>query len=203
MSHGRPRHTEKGITMIELVVVVMIMAILAALAIPSFVQWQRNAEYRQAAQDIGSALREARSFAISMNRQHSVVINAVNRCYQFGSGDQVWNSTFQYAPKINYQWVSVAGVLQQVFTPDANNWSYLPPRITVFSNVAEIRFSPNGTATFFNPTTPLAIPASITIPAGIPAGTGAIIIRDDAGADRFGVTVTPTGRIQVSQPPIS
>ena len=58
----------KGFTLMEILVAMAIMAILTAMAYPSFSTWRENAEYRDAARDIASQLRNARSTAISESR---------------------------------------------------------------------------------------------------------------------------------------
>ena len=59
---------QRGFSLIELLIVVAIAGILAAIAFPSFTQWRQNMEYREAARDVVSVLRDARQRAISSNR---------------------------------------------------------------------------------------------------------------------------------------
>ena len=75
----------------ELLTVVAIIGILAAVAVPSFFKLRQGIEYRQAARDVASALRDARSKAITTNRQHRVVLTAP-RSFQIAQGDRAHNS---------------------------------------------------------------------------------------------------------------
>ncbi len=61
------RHT--GVTMIELIIVIAIVAILVALAIPSFTMYFEKARLRGAADDIVALLAEARQAAVRENKQ--------------------------------------------------------------------------------------------------------------------------------------
>lgn len=54
---------QQGMSLIELLVVVSILGILAAIGIPSFQHWVRNARIRTAAESIQNGLRQARTEA--------------------------------------------------------------------------------------------------------------------------------------------
>jgi type II secretion system protein H len=172
--------SQRGFTLMELLVVVGVIAIMAAMAIPTFVSWRQSIEYRQAARELGAALRDARTHAISDNRQYVVQLDAANRAFQFRRGDAATNSAI---------WENITRPGPQAASDPDPIWIFLPTRITVVSDagVTEVRFSPNGTATF-----------------NVAANQAVIRIQDDAAppADRFGVIVTPTGRIQIRQAPI-
>ena len=68
-----------------MVVVLSIMLVLSALALPSFSQWYQNAAYRDAARHIESELRQAKSQAIAKNVAQQVQFDAASQSY--GSGD--------------------------------------------------------------------------------------------------------------------
>jgi len=59
-----PRCRVEGLSLIEMLVVVAIVAILAATGIPSFNEWIQNTQIRTAAESIASGLQSARAEAI-------------------------------------------------------------------------------------------------------------------------------------------
>jgi type IV fimbrial biogenesis protein FimT len=73
---------DKGFTMVEVIIVIAIMAIIMAMAIPSFVDWRKNQNYRATANGIASFMREARSNAIAKGLQQQVVITPTSNYYQ-------------------------------------------------------------------------------------------------------------------------
>jgi prepilin-type N-terminal cleavage/methylation domain-containing protein len=66
----RRRH---GFTLIEIMIVVGIIAIFAALAVPSWRAYQRNLQLRAAARSVANAFAWARSHALSTGNRHVVV----------------------------------------------------------------------------------------------------------------------------------
>lgn len=59
-----PRRRLRGLSLIELLVVVAIVTVLAAVGIPSFNEWIQNTQIRTAAESIASGLQNARAEAI-------------------------------------------------------------------------------------------------------------------------------------------
>ncbi|SHI49430.1 prepilin-type N-terminal cleavage/methylation domain-containing protein [Malonomonas rubra DSM 5091] len=68
----------RGMTLLEVVVAVLILASLAAAAIPSYVSWRENAEYQQVARDILTGLRDARTTAVTENQTVFVEVDIDN-----------------------------------------------------------------------------------------------------------------------------
>ena len=62
----------KGVTLIELVIVMVIIAIMAVLMAPNIGAWLPNYRLRSAARDIASTLRTAQVKAVSNNRDYRV-----------------------------------------------------------------------------------------------------------------------------------
>jgi prepilin-type N-terminal cleavage/methylation domain-containing protein len=120
------QRTQQGFTLTEVVVVVALAAILAGLALPPFIQWLKNAEYRASARNILSILRETKSKAITSNREHRVEFESVNRRYRVTRGDRANNSS---------DWSTVV-----------YDWTILPPQVHMHANVEKIHMNTNGTS---------------------------------------------------------
>ncbi len=69
----RPRRTASGFSLIELLVVVGIMAIMTAVALPAISRYFRNYKIRNAVQAVGGEITSARNKAIMKNVNHGVV----------------------------------------------------------------------------------------------------------------------------------
>lgn len=61
-----------GFTLTELMTVVMILAVMMALAAPSFNTWVNNGHVRNAAEEIQNGLQQARSEAVQQNLSNSI-----------------------------------------------------------------------------------------------------------------------------------
>ncbi len=68
------KHHERGFTLIELMIVVAIIGIASALAIPSYTQWKADHDLREAVSEFSSDLNLARVVAMNRNRQATVTI---------------------------------------------------------------------------------------------------------------------------------
>lgn len=79
---------DKGFTLVELIVVMTIIGVLSIVAYPYFAGWVVEAEYRKAARDIASALRFARTKAVSCNREFDVVFDLVENTYMIREGSR-------------------------------------------------------------------------------------------------------------------
>ena len=67
--HGQ---TSKGFTLVELMVVIAVLAILAAVAMPSYRELMDNYRVRKAGEDVVSLISNARSGAVKLHRQVNV-----------------------------------------------------------------------------------------------------------------------------------
>jgi type IV fimbrial biogenesis protein FimT len=73
--------SRKGVTIIELIVVMVIIAIAAALTIPNIGAWLPNYRLRTAARDIVSTMRAAQMKAVSSNVEYRVKFDAGKASY--------------------------------------------------------------------------------------------------------------------------
>ncbi len=84
---------EGGITLIELVVVMSIIAVMGVCLAPAIGEWLDNFRIRQAARDIASTLQRAKIKAISSCHECRVVLDANTETYQLQQGNLTQNST--------------------------------------------------------------------------------------------------------------
>ena len=68
------KQRESGFTLIEVMIVVAIIGIASALAIPSYTQWKAQHDLREAVSEFSSELNLARVVAMNRNRQATVTI---------------------------------------------------------------------------------------------------------------------------------
>jgi len=71
--------TQKGFTLVEVIVVMVLLAIVMTIAIPSFMTWQKNLALSSIGRDIVAGLRQAKSTAVSSNT--NVVARFVTGAY--------------------------------------------------------------------------------------------------------------------------
>ena len=71
-----------GVTMLELLIVLMIMAFVTAIVIPVFQGGVSNTQLRGAARSLASGLRLARSEAVSQRRETFLVLDVANRRFK-------------------------------------------------------------------------------------------------------------------------
>jgi len=86
MKRGRG---EKGVTLIEIAVVLAIVGIMALFMAPAIGEWLDNYRIRQTARDISSTLQQAKMQTISTRTQHRVDFNTTNNTYQLLPGGSV------------------------------------------------------------------------------------------------------------------
>jgi len=72
---------KKGVTLVELVVVMVIIAIGAVLLIPNIAAWLPNYRLRSATRDVVSSMRTAQMKAVSANTRYQVDFNVAGNNY--------------------------------------------------------------------------------------------------------------------------
>ena len=88
-----------GFTVVELMIVLAIMGIMLVLAVPSFVQFTRNSRIKSGSQMVVSALRTARSYAITKRKNHRVIIDTVMNAVKVYEDDMGTLSDWKVMPK--------------------------------------------------------------------------------------------------------
>jgi prepilin-type N-terminal cleavage/methylation domain-containing protein len=96
MGRSLNRNTESGVTLIEILVVMVILAALAAFAIPTFAVWLPNYRLKSAARDLYSNFQMAKMGAVNNNRDWAVIFDNTSSPGRYaiasGRGDNgVWN----------------------------------------------------------------------------------------------------------------
>ena len=72
----------RGVTLIELVTVMVIIAILAALTVPGLGTWIAHYRLRTSTRDIVSVMRTAQMSAVSYNMRYGVAFDPANKQFQ-------------------------------------------------------------------------------------------------------------------------
>ena len=116
---------ERGLTIIELAVVVVIIAVAALFITPAIGEWIDNYRIKQAARDIVSALQTAKMRAISTHREYRVVFDLNHETYQLqrgnkASGSDSWSqegSTWEAPRNVDIDHTNVVNDTFQ-FNPD-------------------------------------------------------------------------------------
>jgi general secretion pathway protein H len=76
------RGRARGLTLLELLVVLALMALVAAIAVPRFVGAVSGTELRSAAREVAAGLRAARSEAVAAKRETVVVYDVERRVFR-------------------------------------------------------------------------------------------------------------------------
>jgi prepilin-type N-terminal cleavage/methylation domain-containing protein len=129
MGRGVTRQSERGVTLIELVVVMAIIAIMALFMAPSIGEWAAGFRLRGATKDLADALQLARLKAISDVVEYKVEINLDNQAFSVLKGNQRRGSTSWPTPEgttitmprgvtINNVDGTTTGTIDRIFRPD-------------------------------------------------------------------------------------
>ena len=166
--------TSRGFSLIEVLVVVIVIAVLAAIAIPNLTGLYQGARIREAARDITSELRRTRQLGIAKAREYRLCVNLDSEQYMIEGGLASNSAAAEACGAAGGDWEQEIG------------WSGLPEGVNIScstdggtdtTGTIAYKFSPNGRGT-----------------------SGSIYLVDGAG-NRFKIVVTSTtGRVRVERP---
>ncbi len=97
--HGKKLWSKVGFTAVELMIVLAIMGIMLVAAVPSFVQFTRNSRIKSGAQMVVSALRTARSYAITKRKNCMVIVDTTMNAVKIYENDTGTLSNWKVMPK--------------------------------------------------------------------------------------------------------
>lgn len=87
---------QKGFTLVEIILVVAIIGILSAIAVPNFLSWLPNIRLKAAGRDLKSNMQKTRIEAIKTNHDWGIVFDTANNRYLICSDrgvDNTWSGT--------------------------------------------------------------------------------------------------------------
>ena len=79
---------ERGFTLIEVMIVIVIIGIMTGIAVPAFADWRERQSVRSATQSLMAHMKQARVLAIAENRTVSITFTSTSYTYDAGSCGQ-------------------------------------------------------------------------------------------------------------------
>ena len=77
----RAKTGQRGFTLVEVMIVVAIIGIFAAIALPNFLSWLPNIRLKAAARDLYSNMHKTRTEAVKTNHDWAIVFDTANNRY--------------------------------------------------------------------------------------------------------------------------
>jgi general secretion pathway protein H len=156
--NGTRQRSSGGFTLLEIMVVLVVAAIAAAVAVPSFQPAISGMQLRSATQDVASGLRHVRGFALASGREQVFFLNVTKHWYRVSGRKKTYNLP--------------GSVKLDLFTADQE--------MTDDGQGGSIRFYPDGSATGGRVT---LSGSGRKFKIDVNWLTGAIAIREDANED--------------------
>lgn len=172
-----------GFSLMELLIVMLLMAIVSAIAIPAYQGWRGSIEYRNSARGIVSMLRDAKMQAIADNKQCRINFDVVNKRYRKEQGSQAYGYS-------SAGWTVPAGW---------QDWTVLDTDATLNINDVKTGTPPDPVIVFNVNGTAQPGQAVVNLPDGTQMQQVQIVRIQDTGATtKYSILVTPTGRIRIT-----
>lgn len=87
----------KGFSLVEVMIVVALIGILLAVAVPNVLSWLPNMRLKAAARDLFSNMQRTRMEAVKTNQDWTIVFDTANGRYQIRAGDGTIRQTVTFA----------------------------------------------------------------------------------------------------------
>ena len=118
----KPCTSKKGVTVMEMLVVLVIIGMLSLMAMPTFFAFTKNARLKGAARMISSSLRNARSYAITQRAIYTVDISLSDNSFlmieTITAVKRIYASDTGIIDIRNYDGTSPTGIGTITFNPD-------------------------------------------------------------------------------------
>ncbi|WP_084201349.1 pilus assembly FimT family protein [Geobacter pickeringii] len=164
-----------GFTLTEVIVVTAIIAIVASIAAPSIIYWQRNLKAKQAARSIVSTIREARERAISTNTQYSVQVTPSSNEYVMKRGNRRYNTPFSnFSTVTGYDFVIDQSTL-------------IRGGDCISMNNLYVQANPNGSLTLNTPDMTTTVSNAM------------LCVSSSSGSERYAITVLKSGLVRMQK----
>lgn len=189
--------TSRGVTLIELMVGLTIMAFLLLSGAPSLTEWIRNSQIRSAAESIMTGLHHARTEAVKRNgsARFQLTSSLENDCALSNSGrNWVVNLTASTTPEGNCANATSDTVAPQMVQKSVASTS---TGITVAASQSVVSF--NGLGQQTPATNPATTIGTVTI--DVTSSSGACLGTDGSGSYRcLRIVVSPAGQARMCDP---
>jgi type II secretion system protein H len=144
------RHLNSGFTLIEIMVVVCIIGLIAAMSVPSIMSSVQKEGMRKAVSDVQDVCAEARAQAIFLHKPMAVVFHPAERRFEVADAPTdviaapVDSADFDSAPAK----APASGKVSAATLPDGIDFAMLDVNMQDFvqSEWVRVRFFPNGTS---------------------------------------------------------